>query len=291
MTIGGTIRMRRWVKFLIVAILVIFAFYYLVPLYVMLVNSFKPLAEIRQGNMLALPRDFSLEYWHKAWNQAQIGVQATGLKPYFMNSIAMVVPAVLVSTLLGSLAGFVLAQWSGVRFTRLMFGMILFGAFIPFQTVLIPMARILGILGLAGSVSGLVLVHTVYGVAFTTLFFRNAYGSMPHELVQSAQVDGAHFLRIFSEIILPNSAAVIMVTVIWQTTNIWNDFLFGASFGDATSQPMQVALNNLVSSSTGVKEYNVHFAGALMAAFPTLVIYLVSGRYFVRGMMSGSVKG
>jgi len=233
----------------------------------------------------------SFDFWKSAWNNAQIGVQATGLRPYFMNSVKMVVPAVLVSTALGALAGFVLSQWDGVHFSRMMFGLILFGAFIPFQTVLIPMARILGIMGLAGATWGLILVHSVYGLAFTTLFFRNAYGSMPHELVQSAQVDGAHFMRIFTSIILPNSAAVITVTVIWQTTNIWNDFLFGASFGDASSQPMQVALNNLVSSSTGVKEYNVHFAGALMAALPTLIIYLLSGRYFVRGMMSGSVKG
>lgn len=290
MTIGGTIRMSRAAKAAIVVVMVIFAIYFLIPLYVMLVNSVKPLAEIRTGNMLALPAEFSLDFWAQAWASTQIGVQATGLRPYFLNSVQMVVPAVLLSTTLGALAGFVLAQWP-IRNSRLIFALILFGAFIPFQTVLIPMARILGILGLAGTTSGLVLVHTVYGVAFTTLFFRNSYASMPHELIQSAQVDGAHFGRIFMEIILPNSMPVIMVSVIWQATNIWNDFLFGASFGDATSQPMQVALNNLVSSSTGVREYNVHFAGALMAAFPTLVIYLVSGRYFVRGLMSGSVKG
>ena len=291
MTIGGTVRMRRFSKFLIIAVMVLFSVYFLAPLYVMLVNSFKPLEEIRQGNMLALPQNFSFDFWGQAWSSAQIGVQATGLRPYFMNSVVMVIPAVLVSTALGALAGFVLAQWRNVKYVRIMFGTILFGAFIPFQTVLIPMARILGLLGISGTTGGLILVHTVYGVAFTTLFFRNAYGSMPHELVQSAQVDGAHFFRIFRSVILPNSAAVIMVTVIWQTTNIWNDFLFGASFGNAQSQPMQVALNNLVSSSTGVKEYNVHFAGALMAALPTLAIYIISGRYFVRGMMSGSVKG
>lgn len=290
MTVGGTLRFNAVTKTIVILLMVVFAVYFLVPLYVMLVNSFKPLEEIRTGNMLALAQNFSFDFWVKAWRDAQIGVQATGLRPYFLNSVRMVIPAVAVSTLLGSLAGFVLSHWP-VRNSRLLFGLVLFGAFIPFQTVLIPMARVLGILGLAGTTSGLVLVHTVYGVSFTTLFFRNTYAGMPHELIQSAQVDGAHFGRIFTQIILPNSAPVIMVSVIWQTTNIWNDFLFGASFGDATSQPMQVALNNLVSSSTGVQEYNVHFAGALMAAFPTLVIYLVSGRYFVRGLMSGSVKG
>lgn len=290
MTIGGTLRISRVIQWFIVLVMIIFSVYYLVPLYVMLVNSVKPLEEIRQGNMMSLPQTFSLEFWGKAWSTAQIGVQATGLKPYFMNSVLMVVPAVFVSTTLGAFAGFVLAKWR-FKGDNLIFGLILFGAFIPFQIVLIPSARILGLLGLAGTVWGLILIHTVYGVSFTTLFFRNAYVSLPTELIQSAQVDGAHFMRIFWSIILPNSAAVIMVTVIWQTTNIWNDFLFGASFGDATSQPMQVALNNLVSSSTGVKEYNVHFAGALMAALPTLLIYLISGRYFVRGLMSGSVKG
>ena len=290
MTIGGTVRLGRIAKVVNVACMLVFAVYFLAPLYVMLVNSVKPLDEIRAGTMLALAEDGSFEFWVKAWRDAQIGVQATGLRPYFFNSIRMVVPAVVISTSIGALAGFVLAHWR-VRNVRLLFGLILFGAFIPFQTVLIPMARVLGLLGLSGTTAGLVLVHTVYGIAFTTLFFRNTYAGMPHELIQSAQVDGAHFMRIFTRIILPNSAAVIMVSIIWQTTNIWNDFLFGASFGDATSQPMQVALNNLVSSSTGVQEYNVHFAGALMAAFPTLVIYLVSGRYFIRGLMSGSVKG
>ena len=290
MTISDTMRLSRFFKIFTIFILVLFAIYFLVPLYVMVVNSFKPLAEIRQGNMMALPGDFSFDWWKKAWSQAQIGVQATGLRPYFLNSIKMVVPAVLISTLIGALSGFVLSKFT-FKGDTLFFSLILFGCFIPFQIVLIPTARVLGILRLAGTTSGLVLVHIVYGIGFTTLFFRNAYATIPDEMIQSAQVDGAHFMRIFWSIILPNSAPVIMVTVIWQTTNIWNDFLFGASFADALSQPMTVAVNNLVSSSTGVKEYNVHFAGAMMAALPTLVIYLVSGRYFVRGLMSGSVKG
>jgi len=282
--------MSRVVQGIIVAVMIVFSVYYLTPLYVMLVNSFKPLSEIRQGNMMSLPQAFSFEFWAKAWSTAQIGVQPIGLRPYFLNSITMVIPAVFMSTTLGAFAGFVLAKWR-FKMDQLIFGLILFGAFIPFQIVLIPSARVLGLLGLAGTTWGLILIHTVYGVSFTTLFFRNAYVSLPTELLQAAQVDGAHFMRLFWSIILPNSAAVVMVSVIWQTTNIWNDFLFGASFGDASSQPMQVALNNLVSSSTGVKEYNVHFAGALMAALPTLLIYLISGRYFVRGLMSGSVKG
>ena len=167
----------------------------------------------------------------------------------------------------------------------------LFACFIPFQIVLIPMARILGLIGIAGTVYALILVHVVYGLGFTTLFFRNYYAAFPTELVRAAQVDGAGFFRIFWRILLPSSGPIIVVTVIWQFTNIWNDFLFGFAFGDVDSQPMTVALNNLVRSSTGVKEYNVHFAGAIMAALPTLLVYVVAGRYFVRGLMAGAVKG
>ena len=280
---------KFWRVALYVALL-FFAVYYLLPLYVMVVNSIKPLEEIRQGDMLALPGVVTLAPWAQAWSTAQIGVQATGLKPYFMNSLFMVVPAVMISTVLGALNGYVLTKWR-FRGDGLIFGLLLLSCFIPFQIVLIPMARMLGILGLAGSTSGLVLVHVVYGLGFTTLFFRNYYTAFPSELVRAAQIDGAGFFRIFFKILLPSSAPIIVVTVIWQFTNIWNDFLFGASFADADSLPMTVALNNLVSSSTGVKEYNVHFAGAILAALPTLVVYVVSGRYFVRGLMAGAVKG
>ena len=277
-------------RVLLYAVLTVFAIYYLLPLYVMLANSFKPLSEIRQGDMLALPQVWTLDPWRSAWSTAQIGVQATGLKPYFMNSISMVVPAVLLSTLLGALNGYVLTKWR-FRGDGVVFGLMLLSCFIPFQIVLIPMAKMLGILGLAGTTSGLVLVHLVYGLGFTTLFFRNYYAAFPTELVRAAQIDGAGFFRIFRRILLPSSGPIIVVTVIWQFTNIWNDFLFGASFADADSVPMTVALNNLVSSSTGVKEYNVHFAGAVLAALPTLIVYVVSGRYFVRGLMAGAVKG
>ena len=280
----------NWQRGILYVLLVLFAIYYLLPLYVMLVNSFKPLDEIRQGDMLALPGAWTLAPWLSAWSEAQIGVQATGLKPYFMNSILMVVPAVAISTLLGALNGYVLTKWR-FKGDGVVFGLILLSCFIPFQIVLIPMARMLGIFGLAGSTSGLVLVHVVYGLGFTTLFFRNYYAAFPTELVRAAQMDGAGFWRIFTRILLPSSAPIIVVTVIWQFTNIWNDFLFGASFADADSLPMTVALNNLVSSSTGVKEYNVHFAGAILAALPTLIVYVVSGRYFVRGLMAGAVKG
>ncbi len=239
--------------------------------------------------MLALPQSITLEPWRQAWSTAQIGVEPTGLKPYFLNSILMVVPAVLISTIVGALNGYVLTKWR-FKYDTIIFGLMLFSCFIPFQTVLIPMAMVLGKLGLAGTVSGLVLVHVVYGIGFTTLYYRNYYASFPTELVRAAMIDGAGFFRIFWRIMLPVSGPITVVSVIWQFTNIWNDFLFGVSFG-GTSQPMTVALNNLVQSSTGVKEYNVHFAGAILAALPTLFVYIVAGRYFVRGLMAGSVKG
>ena len=277
-------------RFSLYAVLVLFCLYYLLPLYVMMVNSFKPLSEITSGGMMALPDQWTFAPWHKAWSEAQVGVEATGLRPYFINSILMVVPAVVISTLLGAMNGYVLTKWS-FRGATLLFGLLLFGCFIPFQIVLIPMARMLGLMGLAGTVPGLVFVHVVYGIGFSTLFFRNYYAAFPTELVRAAQIDGAGFFRIFWRILLPSSGPIIVVCVIWQFTNIWNDFLFGASFSDADSQPMTVALNNLVQSSTGVREYNVHFAGAIMAALPTLFIYIVAGNFFVRGLMAGSVKG
>lgn len=284
------VRTGRVARTLIYLFLLLFALFYLLPFAVMLVNSVKPLSEIREGNMIALPQVWTLEPWLAAWSTAQIGVDPSGLSPYFWNSIRMVVPAVAISTILGAFNGYVLTKWR-FRGDTILFGFMLFACFIPFQIVLIPMARILGLAGLAGSTPGLVLVHVVYGIGFTTLYFKNYYQVFPTELVRAAQIDGAGFFRIFWRILLPSSGPIIVVSVIWQFTNIWNDFLFGASFADQDSQPMTVALNNLVSSSTGVKEYNVHFAGAIMAAIPTLLVYIVAGRYFVRGLMAGSVKG
>lgn len=277
-------------RFILYTLLVFFCIYYLLPLYVMVVNSLKPLAEITAGGMMALPQDWTVEPWLSAWSNAQVGVEATGLRPYFLNSIIMVVPAVALSTIVGALNGYVLTKWT-FRGATILFGLLLFGCFIPFQMVLIPMARMLGLMGLAGSVPGLIFVHFVYGIGFSTLYFRNYYAAFPTELVRAAQIDGAGFFRIFWRILLPSSGPIAVVCIIWQFTNIWNDFLFGASFSDFDSQPMTVALNNLVQSSTGVKEYNVHFAGAIMAALPTLLVYIVAGRYFVRGLMAGSVKG
>ena len=289
-TVRRRARARRFGRVIVYALLFALAAFFLMPLVVMVMTSLKSMAEIRAGTILSPPVAPTLDAWREAWSEACISISCEGLSSYFGNSFVIVIPAVVLSVAFGALNGYVLTKW---RFpgSGLVFGLMLLACFIPFQIVLIPMARVLGMLGLAGTTSGLVLVHVVYGLGFTTLFFRNYYDAFPNELIRAAQIDGASFFQIFRRILLPSSGPIIVVTVIWQFTNIWNDFLFGASFADFDSIPMTVALNNLVSSSTGVKEYNVHFAGAILAALPTLVVYVVSGRYFVRGLMAGAVKG
>ncbi|NVD98753.1 carbohydrate ABC transporter permease [Massilia sp. BJB1822] len=274
----------------IYTLLVLVALYYLAPLYVMLSTSVKTLDQIRSGNLLDLPLHPTLDAWNKAWSSACTGVRCEGLRPYFWNSVAMAVPAVLISSLIGSLNGYVLAHW---RFPghNAVFTALMVGCFIPFQVVILPMARLLGMAELANTTSGLVIVHIIYGIAFTTLFFRNYYVTVPEELVNAARIDGAGFFMIYRRIIFPLSLPIFMVCFIWQFTQIWNDFLFGVVFGGADAQPVTVALNNLVNTSTGVTEYNVNMAAAIIAALPTLAIYMIAGKYFVRGLTAGAVKG
>ena len=277
----------RWGLYIL---LCLFALYYLMPLFVMVTTSLKSLDEIRTGSLVALPREVTFDAWQTDWSSACTGIQCEGLRPYFWNSVLLAVPAVLISTFIGAINGYVIAKWR-LKGANLIFSLMLFGCFIPFQVVLLPMARMLGLMGLAGSISGLIFVHVVYGICFTTLFFRNYYVSVPTELVKAAKVDGAGFFRILWEIFLPLSLPIIVVTVIWQFTQIWNDFLFGVSFSQAGTQPVTVALNNIVNSTTGVKEYNVDMASAIIAALPTLVVYIVAGKYFISGLTAGSVKG
>ena len=277
----------RWLLYLL---LCTFALYYMMPLFVMITTSLKNLEEIRTGSLMSLPREISMAAWSTAWSSACTGIQCEGLRPYFWNSVLLAVPAVLISTIIGAINGYVVAQWR-FKLSNILFALMLFGCFIPFQVVLLPMARVLGMTGLAGSISGLIFVHVIYGIGFTTLFFRNYYVTIPVELVKAAKVDGASFWRIFFSIFLPLSLPIIVVTVIWQFTQIWNDFLFGVSFSQAGTQPITVALNNIVNSTTGVKEYNVDMAAAIIAALPTLLVYIVAGKYFIRGLTAGSVKG
>lgn len=279
--------LKRGFLFLVLAL---FCAYYLAPLVVMVSTSLKSLDEIRQGTLISLPQTVSFEAWAKAWTSACVGVRCDGLEPYVWNSVLMAVPAVAISTFLGALNGFALTKWR-FRGADVIFALMLFGAFIPFQVILLPMARTLGVLGLAGTIPGLIMVHTIYGLAFTTLFFRNFFIGVSDGIVRAAQVDGASFFGIFFRIILPMSLPAIVVTLIWQFTQIWNDFLFGIAFTVGESNPVTVALNNVVNTSTGVKEYNVDMAAAIIAALPTLAVYVLAGSYFVRGLSAGAVKG
>jgi glucose/mannose transport system permease protein len=275
---------------IIYLILLFFAFLYLAPLYVMFTTSLKDIEEIRSGNLMALPLDPTFYAWKKAWSSACTGSECKGLAPYFWNSVRIVFPAVIISTIVGAFNGYSLAKWK-FKGSEFLFGALLFGCFIPFQVILLPMAKLLGMLGLANTVTGLVLVHVIYGVAFTTLFFRNYYVGIPTELVQAAKLDGAGFFAIFRHIFIPLSTPIFVVTIIWQFTQILNDFLFGLVYSGSGTQPITVALNNLVNTSVGGKEYNVDMAAAIIAALPTLAVYVIAGKYFVRGLTAGAVKG
>lgn len=277
-------------RFAIWSVLLLFAVFFLLPLYVMVTTSMKDMDEIRNGDLLTLPSRLNFSAWHKAWSQACTGTDCGGLRPFFLNSLLMVVPAVLISTALGAINGYVFAKWR-FRGSELMFGMMLFGAFMPLQVVLLPMSQVLGWMQLSDSIAGLVILHVGVGLATTTLFFRNYYVGLPDELVQAAMLDGAGFWRILWRIVLPLSAPILVVTLIWQFTQIWNDFLLGVVFSGSDAKPITVGLNNLANTSTSVKEYNVDMAAAMVAAMPTLLIYVLAGRHFVRGLTAGAVKG
>ena len=277
-------------RYFLYAVLLVAALLFLAPLYVMLATSFKDAAQIRAGNLLSWPTSFSLDAWRLAWSSACTGVDCRGLQPFFWNSVSMAVPAVLLSTAWGAVNGYVLSLWK-FRGSELLFGFLLFGVFMPFQVVLLPMSQVLGYLGLSSSVAGLVLVHCLAGMAGTTLFFRNYYTAIPRELVNAARMDGAGFWRIFWRIVLPLSTPILMVTLIWQFTNIWNDFLFGVAFSGADSKPITVGLNNMANTSSSVKTYNVDMAAAVIAGLPTMLVYVLAGQYFVKGLTAGAVKG
>jgi glucose/mannose transport system permease protein len=277
-------------RVLLWGMLILFALWFLIPLYVMLVTSFKDAEQLRVGHLLSLPQSLNFDAWGKAWGSACTGVQCEGLQPFFWNSVAMVIPAVLVSTFIGSVNGYVLSKWR-FKGSDTLFAFMLFGVFMPMQVVLLPMSQVLGWLGIASSIWGLILVHVIAGIPSTTLFFRNYYVGLPDELIKAAMLDGASFWQIFWRIVLPLSTPILVVTLIWQFTNIWNDFLYGVVFSGADSKPITVGLNNLANTSTTVKEYNVDMAAAMIAALPTLLVYVVAGKFFVRGLTAGAVKG
>jgi glucose/mannose transport system permease protein len=275
---------------LLYAALLLAALVFIAPMYVMLTTSLKDAEQIRAGNLLSLPAGLNFDAWRLAWSEACTGTDCRGLQPFFWNSVLMAVPAVLISTAWGAINGYVLSLWK-FRGSDLLFGFLLFGVFMPFQVVLLPMSQVLGWLGLSSSVTGLVLVHCLAGLAGTTLFFRNYYTAIPKELINAARMDGAGFWMIFWRVVMPLSTPIVMVTLIWQFTNIWNDFLFGVAFSGADSKPITVGLNNLANTSSSVKAYSVDMAAAVIAGLPTMLIYVFAGRFFVRGLTAGAVKG
>jgi glucose/mannose transport system permease protein len=285
-----TARSFSFGRLFVYGLLLLAALFFLAPLYVMVATSLKDAEQIRSGNLLSLPHSLNFESWRLAWSTACTGVDCRGLAPFFWNSVIMAVPAVLISTAWGAVNGYVLSMWK-FRGSEVLFGFLLFGVFMPFQVVLLPMSQVLGWLGISSSIVGLVLVHCLAGMAGTTLFFRNYYTAVPRELVNAARIDGAGFWRIFLRIVLPMSTPILMVTLIWQFTNIWNDFLFGVAFSGADSKPITVGLNNMANTTSSVKAYNVDMAAAIIAGLPTMLVYVLAGQYFVKGLTAGAVKG
>jgi glucose/mannose transport system permease protein len=261
------------------AVLLAFVILFLIPVYVLVVTSFKPLQEADPSSAWNLPHHWSTSGWSSAWD---------ALKPGLENSVKIAVTGSLISAVLGSLNGYVLSKW---RFpgADAVFTLFLFGMFIPYQAVMIPLAGLLTNMGLVGTIRGLVLAHVVYGIPICTLIMRNYYATIPDELVEASRVDGAGMLRTYWSIIVPNSGPAFAVVVIWQFTSIWNDFLFAVFLTGTNNWTATVHLNNLLGAQT--VNFNQPMAGALITSAPTLLIYVLLGRFFMRGMMAGALKG
>jgi glucose/mannose transport system permease protein len=272
----ATLRIGSVVKY---GLLVLVSLLFLTPVYVIIVTSIKPLDQVSLSQMWTLPTAIDFSSYKMAFES---------LKPNLLNSLYLVIPATLLSALLGAMNGYILSKWK-FRGSDIIFTFILFGMFIPYQSILIPMIQFLRNIELYNTIPGLVLVHVVYGLPITTLMFRNFYASIPDEMIESAQIDGANFLSVFKNIIIPLSITGFVVVAIWQFTNIWNEFLFAVTITTGDNQPVMVALQNL--SGSQIVQWNVQMAGALLAALPTLIVYIFLGKYFVRGLLAGSVKG
>ncbi|TGQ53336.1 carbohydrate ABC transporter permease [Mesorhizobium sp. M1C.F.Ca.ET.193.01.1.1] len=270
--------------------LIMVALYYLLPLYVMVVTSLKGMPEIRLGNIFSPPLEITFEPWVKAWSQACTGLNCDGLSRGFWNSVRITVPSVLLSIAIASVNGYALANWR-FKGADTFFIILIVGAFIPYQVMIYPIVIILREIGIYGTLTGLVIVHSIFGMPILTLLFRNYFTSMPEELFRAARVDGAGFWGIYLRIMLPMSMPIFVVAIILQVTGIWNDFLFGVVYTRPDTYPMTVQLNNIVNSVQGVKEYNVNMAATILTGLVPLIVYFVSGKLFVRGIAAGAVKG
>lgn len=295
MTAVGTPRGRKPARITparwgIYAFLLITALFFLLPLYVMIVTSLKPMAEIRLGNIVALPDVWTVEAWVKAWSSACTGLNCNGISVGFFNSVKILIPSVFVSILVGSLTGYALSFWRA-RGTNILFTAMMIVAFIPYQIFLYPLVRVFSFLGLGQSLLTIIIVHTIFGLPTMTLLFRNYFSALPPELYKAARVDGAGFYQIYGRIMMPMAVPMIVVAVILQVTGIWNDFILGLVFAGRENLPMTVQLNNIVNSTQGERAYNVDMAATMLTALLPLVVYFASGRWFVRGIAAGAVKG
>ncbi len=270
--------------------LIVMCLYYLLPLWVMVMTSLKGMPEIRMGNIFSPPVEITFEPWVKAWSTACTGLNCDGLSRGFWNSVQITVPSVIFSIIVASVNGYALVNWK-FKGSDVFFTILIFGSFIPYQIMLYPMVILLREMGIYGTLWGLILVHTIFGMPILTLLFRNYFSSLPEELFKAARVDGAGFWGIYLRIMLPMSLPMFVVALILQVTGIWNDFLFGVVFTKPEIYPMTVQLNNIVNSVQGVKEYNVNMAATMLTGLVPLIIYFVSGKLFVRGIAAGAVKG
>ena len=272
------------------AFLVISAAFFLLPLYVMLVTSLKAMPEVREGNLLSLPHAPTIAAWVKAWSSACTGLSCNGIQVGFLNSLKILLPSVTMSIAVGAVTGYALSLWRP-RGASLLFGILMAIAFVPYQVFLFPLVRMFSYVGLNSSLPGIIVVHIIFGLPTMTLIFRNYFAGIPIELIKAARVDGAGFWRIFGSIMLPMAVPIIVVAMILQVTGIWNDFIFGLVFAGRENFPMTVQLNNIVNSTQGEREYNVDMAATILTALVPLAVYFISGRWFVRGIAAGAVKG
>jgi glucose/mannose transport system permease protein len=266
------------------------ALFFVAPLYIMVVTSLKTLDEIRLGRLFALPLHLDLDAWHMAWSGACTGVSCEGIRVGFWNSVAIAVPSTVLPVLVGALNGYALSFWRP-RGAGLLFAVLMLGAFIPVQVMIYPLVKILAALGLFSSLPGIVLVHLAFSMPVMTLLFRNYYASLPVELFKAARIDGGGFWRIFIQLMLPMSAPMLVVAAIMQLTGVWNDYILGLVFAGGDHLPMTVQLNNLINTTTGERLYNVNMAATMLTSMVPLAVYFVSGRWFVRGIAAGAVKG
>lgn len=277
-------------RFVVYTVLVVCALFFLFPLYIMIITSLKNIQEIQGGNIFVPTLHPTLDAWEKAWNSACTGLYCEGIKVGFWNSIKITVPSTIVSIVVASLTGYSMANWP-FKFSETFFTILLLSSFIPYIVMIYPLVLITRWIGIYSTLPAVVLVHTIFGLPLLTLLFRNYFASLPAELFKAARVDGAGYWQIFFQVFAPMSVPIFTVAVILQVTGIWNDFLFGVIYAGPTNYPMTVQLNNIVNSATGGKAYNVDMAATILTGLVPLAIYFISGKYFVRGIAAGAVKG